>query len=97
MVLSDPSDKDWVRLRREGRSKMGPLSLPMCSSSGAEPMLMVRFERLLDVERKEGVRLDLALLEDRRSGTTTTGMLPLFHTSRLARPLVMDVTVELEA
>lgn len=60
-------------------------------------ILFVRSERLLDVDRSEGSRLDLGLFDERRSGTTTTGMPPFLQTSRLAFPLVAVLAVALEA
>jgi hypothetical protein len=51
--------------------------------------------RLL-VDRKDGVLL-LDLTEDRRSGITTTGTPPLFHTERRAFRLEMELFVAAEA
>jgi hypothetical protein len=57
---------------------------------GDEPRLIVLLERRLDVDRSEGSLLDL---EDLRSGTTTTGIPPLFQTSRRAFPLATELVV----
>ncbi len=51
--------------------------------------LRLRDRRLL-VDRKDGVLL-LDPTEDRRSGMTTTGMPPLFHTERRAFRLEMEL------
>ena len=102
IVLSSLSDSENRRLRRDGRSNTGP-ELPVADSlsndppRGTELTLIVLLERLLDVERSEGSLLVLGLLEDLRSGTTTTGIAPLFQTSRLARPLARELVVAVEA
>jgi hypothetical protein len=79
---------------RLGISKYpGSLALADCDN-GAELKDTLRLVLLL-VDRKDGVRADL--IEERRSGTTTTGMLPLVQMSRLDFALsdVLVVTVEL--
>jgi hypothetical protein len=62
---------------------------------GAEPRLWLRFDLLLLVDRSEGSLLDL--LDDRRSGMTTTGMPPLFSIARRAFRLEMELCVDVEA
>ncbi len=69
--------------------------MPEDKSTGAELRLCVLLDLLLDVDLRDG-SLDLDL-EDWRSGTTTTGMPPLFHTSRLAFLLATELIVVMEA
>ncbi len=63
---------------------------------GAELRLWLLLERRLLVDRKDGSLL-LDLTDDRRPGTTTTGMPPFFQTSRRAFPLEMEFMVPVEA
>ena len=76
-----------------GSEYPGLLALADCDN-GAELKDRLRLVRLL-VERRDGVRADF--IDDRRSGTTTTGMLPFVQISRLDFVLddVLDVIVEL--
>ena len=57
--------------------------------------LRLRVLRLL-VDRKDGDLL-LEWTEDRRSGITTTGTPPFFHTERRALRLEMELLVAVEA
>jgi hypothetical protein len=58
--------------------------------------LRLRDRRLL-VDRREGDLLLLDLTEERRSGITTTGTPPLFHTERRAFRLEIELLVAVEA
>jgi hypothetical protein len=55
---------------------------------GAEPKLWLRFDLLLLVERSDGSLLDL--LDDRRSGMTTTGIAPVLSIALRAFLLEME-------
>lgn len=67
------------------------MPLDVCET-GTE--LGLRLLRLL-VDRREGSLL-LPLTDDRRSGITTTGTPPLFHTSRRALRLDSELQVAVE-
>jgi hypothetical protein len=63
-------------------------------SSGTEFKLILRFERRLLVDRRDG---SFDFTDDRRSGTITTGIPPCFNTSRRALPLAIELTVLVDA
>ena len=90
----DPSDSDSALLRRVRLSKCGTFSLLLDGwEVGTELTL---WDLRLLVDRKDGDLL-LDLTEDRRSGITTTGTPPLFHTERRAFRLEMELFVAAEA
>jgi hypothetical protein len=67
-----------------------------CRDTGpAEPKLWLRLDRRLLVDLNDGSLLDL--VDDRRSGMTTTGMPPFFWISRRALRLEMELWVVLES
>jgi hypothetical protein len=92
----DPADSDIVRRLRFGKSKY-PTSLALENCAGAVEFrdMLLLVSRLL-VDLRDGVRADF--IEDRRSGTTTTGMLPSFQSCLLDLTLgevLVAVAVEL--
>ena len=94
---SDLSDSDTGRLRREARSGSGSGSWLVRFSSGTEPTLRLLCDLRLVVERSDGSRLDFDFTDERRSGTTTTGMPPFLQISRRTLALDSELTVVLEA
>ena len=63
---------------------------------GTEFKLWLLFDLQLLVERNDGSLL-ADLTEDRRSGTTTTGMAPFLQISRRALVLATELIVPVEA
>jgi hypothetical protein len=85
----EPSDSDIVRFRG-GRVSKYPGSLNLDDwDNGAEFRDMLRLVLRLLVDLSDGGLEDL--VDDRRSGITTTGIAPLFKTSR--RDLLLEDVV----
>ena len=100
----DPSDSDIVLPLREGLSNRGVRSFfnSLLNSlaldwldNGAELRLLLLFDRWLPVDRRDGA-VFVDLTDVLRSGMTTTGMPPFFHTSRRALRLATELTEPVE-
>ena len=100
----DPSNSGTVFPLRDGLSNRGVRSSfnPLLSSlvlgwpeNGADLRLLLLFDRWLPVDRRDGT-VFVDFTEVLRSGITTTGIPPFFHTSRRALRLATELTVPVE-